>query len=196
MIKLNADLFPKKTDDFSLIARIPVLYRPIMGSPERFVVGALCHDANRRHVERANCLSRLNGLYDGNEVGVILAIEVGLDALQTSLVDTDFSHRSYRSPVSGLVLGDEEIVEGRSLEEVAKTWLEAASSLQERSSQSNTPGYVDGATDILHDILARPPVRDMEKVRAGLIALGYPTSKIEEICGSFDGKSGGDPSTT
>lgn len=134
MIKLNAALFPKKTGEFSLVARIPVLYRPIMGSPEQFVVGALCHDANGRHLERANCISRLNSLYAPSAVGAIVAIETGLDALQASLAKKDFHPKSFRSPVSGLVLGDEELVEGRSLEEVSKTWLEASSSLQERPS--------------------------------------------------------------
>lgn len=139
MIKLNAALFPKKTGEFSLVARIPVLYRPIMGSPEQFVVGALCHDANGRHLERANCLSRLNGLYAPSAVGVIVAIEIGLDALQASLAEQDFHPDSFCSPVSGLTLGDEEIVEGRSLEEVSKTWLEASSSLQEGSSPLQNP---------------------------------------------------------
>lgn len=132
MIKLDAALFPKKTGNFSLVARIPVLYRPIIGSPEQFVVGVLCHDANERHLERANCLSRLNGLYRNKAVGVIIAIEIGLDTLQASLAEQDFHPKSFRSPASGLILGDEEIVEGRSLEEVAKTWLEASSSLQDR----------------------------------------------------------------
>lgn len=131
MIELNAALFPKKTGDFSRVARIPVLYRPIIGSPEQFVVGVLCHSANGRYLERANCLSRLNGLYAPGAVGVIVAIEIGLDTLQASLAEQDFHPKSFRSPVSGLILGDEENVEGRSLEEVARTWLEALSSLQD-----------------------------------------------------------------
>lgn len=132
MIKIDAAMFPQKTDVFTSITRIPVLYRPIIGSPEQFVVGALCSAPGGRHLERANCLSKLNDFYGPNAVGVILAIEIGLDFLATSLVDPEFSLNGFRSPVSGLAFGTEEVVEGRSLEEVSKTWLEAASSLQQR----------------------------------------------------------------
>jgi hypothetical protein len=129
-------------------------------------------------------LVRQSGFYGPQAVGVILAIEIGLDALAAALLDPEFSIVDFRSPVSGLALGAEEIVEGRSLEEVAKTWLEAASSLQ---AEPMVQGYVDGATDILDDLKARPPVRDMEKVRAGLVALGYPASTIERIVECFEG---------
>jgi hypothetical protein len=188
MLRIDKALFPQKTSAFASYARIPVLYRPILGSPEQFVVGALCYGPDRRHLERANNLSRLDGFYGPQAVGVILAIEIGLDALAAALLDPEFSIVDFRSPVSEMALGAEEIVEGRSLEEVAKTWLEAASSLQ---AEPMVQGYVDGATDILDDLKARPPVRDMEKIRAGLVALGYPAAKIEKIVGCFEGKPNG-----
>ncbi len=49
--------------------------------------------------------------------------------------------------------------------------------------------FVDGATDILHDLRTKPPVRDMEKIRIRLTALGHPASTIEQIVGCFDPRS-------
>jgi hypothetical protein len=132
MRKLDASLFPRRSGDFALFTRVPILYRPIMGSPEQFVVAVVSCGPGGKHLERANCLSKLAGLYGANAVGVILAIEVGLDEIADAIVDPEISIGGFNSAVTGLALGNEEIAEGRSLEEVSKTWLEAHSSLQER----------------------------------------------------------------
>jgi hypothetical protein len=123
-------------DGFSPLIRVPVLYRPILGSPEQFVIGVLCIGDSGRHLERVNALHRLAALYGRHSAGVILAIDVALDDLAEALEKDEFVPATYRSPISGLRLADEEKTEGRSLVESAQTWLVSMSSLQERKDPS------------------------------------------------------------
>ena len=43
----------------------PVLFRPVMGSPEQFVIGIVVVSDGEAHIERANRLEKLNCVYSG-----------------------------------------------------------------------------------------------------------------------------------
>ncbi|OWK23967.1 hypothetical protein AJ87_26630 [Rhizobium yanglingense] len=133
MIRLNRALFPQRSDDFVSVTRVPVMYSPLLGSPESFVIGAVCYDGRGIHLERANSLSRLECFYGQQSIGAIVAIEFALDDLSEAIKSADFSLGRYRPSVSGLAFGEEERVEGRSLQEVSSSWMTAMSSLYRRT---------------------------------------------------------------
>lgn len=115
-----------------MFSRVPVLYRALLGSPEQFVVGAICYNDDGSQLVRANMLSRLECFYGESAVGAIVAIEFALQALDAAMAAPDFSLKAYRPAVSGLAFGEVERVEGRSASQVGSTWLEAMSSLYMR----------------------------------------------------------------
>ncbi|MBY3432821.1 hypothetical protein HFN89_01355 [Rhizobium laguerreae] len=133
--RLDMSLFPRG-DDFHIVTRVPVLFSPIQGSPERLVVAALCFDNSDIHLERANELRRLKGLYGVQSSGAVVVIEIALDDLSDAIKAPDFSFKQYRSPVSGLAFGAGEQVEGRSLQEVGISWMSAMSSLYAQAKPS------------------------------------------------------------
>lgn len=126
---LDMSRFPQRTDDFRSMLRVPVLFSPIMGSPERFVIGCVCSDDDGIHLERANKLDRLVRLFGELSQGAIEAIEIVLDALSSAIHTDEFLFDSYRSPVSGFAFGERETTEGRSLQEAGSLWMSAMSSL-------------------------------------------------------------------
>ncbi len=129
MLTLDKILFPQRPTDFVSIRCVPVLYKPILGSPEQLVVGVLCANAAGWHLERANRLDRLICLYGKNVEGVLLAIEVGLDTLEAAIQLPEFSVPDFRSGVSGMHLGEMSATEGSSLKAVARYWLTSHCSL-------------------------------------------------------------------
>jgi hypothetical protein len=132
VIRLNKALFPQRGDDFVSVTRVPVMYSPLLGSPESFVIGAVCYDGNGIHLERANSLGRLDCFYGQQSVGAIVAIEFALDDLSEAIKAPGFVLDRYRPSVSGLAFGEQERVEGRSLQEVGSSWMTAMSSLYAR----------------------------------------------------------------
>ncbi|UXT41440.1 hypothetical protein FY137_09670 [Agrobacterium tumefaciens] len=144
MIKLNKALFPKRREDFVSITRVPLLYSPLLSSPEAFVIGMLCYGDRSIHLERANSLSRLECFYGQQSTGAIIAIEFALDDLSEAIKSANFSPKQYRPVVSGFVFGEEERVEGRSPQEVASTWMTAMSSLYTRAELSVIDSHVYG----------------------------------------------------
>ncbi|MCS4088429.1 hypothetical protein [Rhizobium sp. BK176] len=128
-VALDRSRFPQRTADFRSVSLVPVLFSPIMGSPERFVVGCLCSDRDSIHLERANKLDRLTCLFGEQSKGAVAAIEIALDALSGSIHTDDFLIDTYRSPVSNCRLGETENREGRSLQEAGIFWMSAMSSL-------------------------------------------------------------------
>lgn len=129
MLILDRSLFPQRPADFLSINWAPVLYQPILGSPEQFVIGVLCFNDAGYHLERANRLEKLKCLYGDNSTGVLLAIELGLDVLSAAITHSDFSAADFKSAVSGMHLGEVDLTEGPSLEAVARCWLSAHCSL-------------------------------------------------------------------
>jgi hypothetical protein len=128
-LAIDRSLFPQRPAHFIPINRVPVLYRPILGSPEQFVVGVLCFNYSGCHLERANKLERLSCLFGGNCDGVLLAIGLALDVLEAAIQRPDFSIDHFESAVSGMCLGESHVTEGPSLEAAAQAWLSAHSSL-------------------------------------------------------------------
>ncbi|MCZ7862511.1 hypothetical protein O9X98_14145 [Agrobacterium salinitolerans] len=131
-LALDKSCFPQQTDDFRSVRCVPVLFSPIMGSPERFAIGCVCRDDGGIHLERANRLDRLKGLLGSQTQGAVTAIEIALDALSEAIHVQGLLFDSYRSPVSGFAFGEMEKTEGRSLEQVGTLWMSAMSSLYER----------------------------------------------------------------
>ena len=129
MLSLDRSLFPQRPADFVSISYVPVLYKPILGSPEQLVVGVLCSTEAKWHLERANRLDRLTCFYGENVKGVLLAIEVGLDNLETAIQLPEFSVADFTSAVSGMLFGDTNTSEASSLETAARSWLTSHSSL-------------------------------------------------------------------
>jgi hypothetical protein len=129
---LDKSRFPQRTDDFRSVLRVPVLFSPIMGSPERFVIGCVCRDDDGIHLERANKLDRLDGLFGELSQGALAAMEIALDALSSAIHTDEFLFDTYRSPVSGFAFGEREMAEGRSLQETGCDWMSAMSSLYAR----------------------------------------------------------------
>lgn len=129
MLKLDRTLFPQRPADFVSIRCVPVLYKPILGSPEQLVVGVLCASAAGWHLERANRLDRLICLYGKNVDGLLLAIEVGLDTLEAAIQLPEFSVTDFRAGVSGMHLGEMSTTEEASLKAAAMYWLTSNCSL-------------------------------------------------------------------
>jgi hypothetical protein len=128
-LALDKSRFPHRTDDLRSVVRVPVLFSPIMGSPERFAIGCVCHDGDGIHLERANKLDRLEGIFGRQASGAVAAIEIALSALSDAIHAGDFRFDTYHPVVSGFAFGDQETTEGRSLQEAGVLWMSAMSSL-------------------------------------------------------------------
>ncbi|MBV7518929.1 hypothetical protein [Ensifer sp. ENS12] len=130
MIKLDQSVFPAPEHGFVRALRTPILYRPLLGSPEQFVVGVVAFDGAQAHMERANRLDRLECFYGGQAVGAILAIDISLDELEADVAANPNAPASDRRlSMSGLTLGPPQEAEGPSLDIIASSWLAGMSSL-------------------------------------------------------------------
>ena len=129
MLILDLSRFPQRPATFIPIKCVPVLYRPILGSPEQFVVGVLCVSASGTHLVRANRLDRLSCLYGNNAEGVIVAVNVGIDDLEAAAQRVGFNVHRHDFLVSGMRFGEENRTEDMSMEAAGKIWLSAHSSL-------------------------------------------------------------------
>jgi hypothetical protein len=143
MISLNVPIF----EEFDRLERAvwsPVLFRPIMGSPEQFVIGIAVASENGAYLERANQLQRLECVFtDASEMAIAIA-ETAL-----SVIEADLSKRSksaltdFRPPISGVLLGDVREAQGISLQQIAVSWMTALSSLYARNSAVELAGGLE-----------------------------------------------------
>lgn len=133
MISLDAPLLR----DFGRLQKAiwsPVLFRPIMGSPEQFVIGIAVVGESGVHLERANQLRRLECVFVGSSEIAITVAEAALN-----VIEADLSKRSrsaltdFKPMISGVLLGDIREAQGISLKQIAASWMAAMSSLYERS---------------------------------------------------------------
>ncbi|WP_018240569.1 hypothetical protein [Ensifer sp. BR816] len=129
MIKLTQSMFPYPDQGLVRAKRTPVIYQPLLGSPEQFVVAAIVFDGSTSHMERANRLNRLECFYGSQAAGAILAIEISLDELAADLAANPTLPNRYQMPTSGIMLGSPQEAEGQSLEAIARSWLAGMSSL-------------------------------------------------------------------
>ena len=114
----------------------PLLLRPILGSPEQFVIGVAAVNEAGFHLERANSFARLTCLFALEANSATLAAQAALDAFEI-----DLSRRSlaaiveYQPIFSGVILGQVGDAEGQSLRSIASTWMATLSSLYSSGSE-------------------------------------------------------------
>ena len=143
MISLDVPTFV----DFNRLQRVvwtPVLFRPIMGSPEQFVIGIAVAGDNGIHLERANQLQRLECVFAEAAEMVITVAETALN-----IIDAELSKRSaaaltdFQPVISGVLLGDIREAQCISLEQMAISWMASMSSLYNKSQSSKIDIFVD-----------------------------------------------------
>ena len=108
----------------------PVFLSPIMGAPEKLVIGIAAVSANEFHLERANALRRLECLYGKAAATAIFAAEVALEELRADLAIRGIEALSAPKPTfSGISIGTLADGEANSVQEVARSWMISSSSL-------------------------------------------------------------------
>lgn len=128
-ISLNAGMFPQLRDGVRA-SWSPVLFEPISGSYERFVVGVAAFNHQGFHLEWANQLQRLACFYGDDAEGAIRIIEIAGRYLQVDLAKRAGEAVTAPDPtVANISFGDVRQAEGQTLEAVAKSWMSALSSL-------------------------------------------------------------------
>lgn len=134
MISLDAPNF----HDFDRLQRAvwsPVLFRPIVGSPEQFVIGIAVAGESGVHLERANQLRRLKCVFtDESEMAITIA-ETALNVIEADLIRRSKSALiDFKPVISGVLLGDVREAQGVSLQQIAASWMTAMSSLYKQNS--------------------------------------------------------------
>ena len=108
----------------------PIFLSPLIGSPERLVIGVLAANDSGFHIERANALFRFECLYDGAAETAIFAAEVALDDLEADCAERGMEALTDPRPTfSGVSVGGIHEGEAPSLEDIARTWMASLSSL-------------------------------------------------------------------
>ncbi|MBB3159606.1 hypothetical protein FHS25_000038 [Rhizobium laguerreae] len=151
----------------------PILFAPISGSYERLVVGVAAVNNDGFHLELANSLHRLHCFYGENAVGVVTAIQIAGDYLQADLALR--SQEALTHPdtaVSGIEIGELREAEGRSLKDIAESWMAALSSLYDlmdaKSAESSPPLLASVEADVSGDRLPFMVCDYVKGKRAGL----------------------------
>jgi hypothetical protein len=134
MISLNVNEFPS-ADHLQRAIWSPVLFRPILGSPEQFVIGIAVVGGGSIHLERANQLARLRCVFPDHSGVAILAAEAALNAIENDLLEKSTAALTNFKPLfSGVTLGDIREAEGLSLQQIGASWMASMSSLYALSS--------------------------------------------------------------
>jgi hypothetical protein len=118
------------TQDLIKVKWAPIVLSPIIGSPERFVVGVAAVSEFGFHIEEANALNRLSCLYGNSAEPLCFAINIVIHELNQQLSEngaialenkiTSFSNISVGTTLDG---------ESRSVRDLAFTWMASLSSL-------------------------------------------------------------------
>lgn len=142
MISLDAPIF----EDFDRLQRAvwsPILFRPIMGSPEQFVIGIAVVGESGVYLERANQLQRLRCVFaDAAEMAITVA-ETALNIIEADLAKRAMvALTDFRPAISGILLGDIRDAQGVTLQQIAESWMAALSSLYKQSGAHETSGYL------------------------------------------------------
>ncbi len=135
-VSISSSIFPTLTS--SVQANwAPILFAPIVGSYERFVVGVAAVNETGFHLELANSLDRLKCFYGEDAVAIANAIHIAGDYLRHDLAKR--SHEALIKPdpaVSGITVGELREGEGASLQAIAQSWIVALSSLYTQGAAS------------------------------------------------------------
>jgi hypothetical protein len=108
----------------------PLLLRPILGSPEQFVIGVAAVNDEGFYLERANSFARLTCLFSGEASSAILVAQAALDALEVDLSSRALAAIAEYHPIfSGVAVGVLSEAEGQSLRGIASSWMAALSSI-------------------------------------------------------------------
>ena len=110
----------------------PVFLSPLIGSPERLVIGVVAANESDCHVERANALFRFECLYGAAAETAIFAADVALDELEADVVERGMEALVQPRPTfSGVSVGEVREGEALSLADIARTWIASLSSLHD-----------------------------------------------------------------
>ncbi len=108
----------------------PVFMSPIMGSPERLVIGVVAVSDSDFHIERANALARFQCLYGDAAETAVFAAELALDELEADCARRGVEALTSPHPgFSGVCIGSVSEGEAPSLGDIARTWMTSLSSL-------------------------------------------------------------------
>jgi hypothetical protein len=109
---------------------VPLLLRPILGSPEQFVIGVAAVNEAGFYLERANNFARLTCFFSEDAGTAILAAQAALDVFEADLIARSLAAVLEYQPIfSGVALGDVRDAEGQSLKSIAASWMASLSSL-------------------------------------------------------------------
>jgi len=177
---LEKAIFPQPPSGFIKAKRAPVVFRPIIGSLEQLVVGAIAYDNRNAYLARANRLERLQCLYNDQAGGAILAIELALEELALDLVaDPSLAASEYISAMSGVVVGPPHDAEGVSLEAIAGSWLSGMSSLYAPEMSGELVKLMAGRD------VEEGPAFDRASDRLGQLLLDYISQRQPRLLSSF-----------
>lgn len=129
MLDIDPRDFPKK-GHLRRVKWRPIMLRPILGSPEQFVVGVVAVSLDSFYIAKANCLHRLTCLYEDRWLSSKLVVESALEELERDLALRQEEALIDHHPVfSSILLGELGTADGLSTKAVATSWLRALSSL-------------------------------------------------------------------
>jgi hypothetical protein len=118
---------------------VPLLLRPILGSPEQFVIGVAAVNEQGFYLERANSFARLTCLFSGEANSAILAAQTALGALEADLASRALAAIIDYHPIfSGVAPGELSEAEGQSLRSIASSWMAALSSIYSAAPEITT----------------------------------------------------------
>ena len=113
----------------------PIFLSPLIGSPERLIIGVVAANASGIYVERANALFRFECLYGSAAETAVFAAEVALDDLEADCEERGIRALTDPRPsFSGISVGKIYEGEATSLADVARTWMTSLSSLYDEGS--------------------------------------------------------------
>lgn len=182
MNALDKTIFPQPQRGFVRAKRAPVIFRPIIGSIEQLVVGAIAYDSRSAHLARANRLDRLHCFYNEHATGAILAIELALEELALDLgADPSLASGDYLAAMSGVAIGPSYDAEGVSLEIIASSWLAGMSSLYVPEVSNNGLMKLTMAGRDIEE----PQVFDRASDRLGQLLLDYIGEKQPRLIDAF-----------
>lgn len=144
----------------------PIFLSPVLGSPERLVVAVAAVSEEGFHVETANALKRLECLYGRAAETALFATEVALEELRTGLASRGPAALTEGALVfSGVTIGEVTDGEARTVEDLARAWMKALSSLY-RFDQPDAHGEaVVNLEQAVADMPDRLPVLVLDHVK-------------------------------
>ena len=150
MIELYATDFPS-LDDIRPYHWAPVLFQPIMASPEQLVVAVVAFSHGEIHLAVANSLDRLNCFYGMHAEWSRIAIDETLSEFHA-----DISVRAEKAVLepkllfSGFAIGSIAQGDGHDATHVAEFWLQSISSLHDGNSIfSNAKELIEVDTSLM-----------------------------------------------